>query len=268
MEINKHSFFQKSNRPFMLIAGPCSIENKEQMHLIMKVLTEENISFLRGGIYKMRTQPYSFQGLGAKAIELIRKLKTNHDLNFVSEITDLRQIEELSPVVDIFQVGTRNMYNYELLKELGKQRRPVLLKRAFAARIKEWLMAAEYLIQGGNERVILCERGIRTFETDTRNTLDLAGALVARRESGFPVIIDPSHGTGQSSLVTPMALATAAAGLDGLLVEIHPDPEKAMSDGYQSLNFIQFKQMMKQLRKILISMNRKFFGPEMEKEIY
>lgn len=257
MEINKPSLFQKSNRPFILIAGPCSIESKEQIHQITKILIEENISFLRGGIYKMRTQPHSFQGLGEQAIDLIKNLKNIHTLMFVSEITDPRQIEILLPVVDIFQVGTRNMYNYELLKELGKQDKPVLLKRAFSARVKEWLMAAEYLIQAGNEQIILCERGIRTFETSTRNTLDLSGALVAKEKSFLPVIVDPSHGTGKSSLVTPMALAAAAAGLDGLLVEIHPEPEKAMSDGYQSLNFIQFKQMMKQLRKILASMDRK-----------
>ena len=257
MDINTPSFFQKSNRPFILIAGPCSIESKEQMYQVTKILTEENISFLRGGIYKMRTNPHSFQGLGEQAINLIKNLKNTHNLNFVSEITDPRQIEVLLPIVDIFQVGTRNMYNYELLKELGKQNKPILLKRAFSAKVTEWLMAAEYLMQSGNEQIILCERGIRTFETSTRNTLDLSGALVAKEESSLPVIVDPSHGTGKSSLVTPMALAAAAAGLDGLLVEIHPEPEKAMSDGYQSLNFIQFKQMLKQLRKILASIDRK-----------
>lgn len=257
MSINTSSFFQKPSQPFLLIAGPCSIESKEQMYQVTKILTEENISFLRGGIYKMRTHPHSFQGLGEQAINLIKNLKKIHTLHFISEITDPRQIEILSPIVDIFQVGTRNMYNYELLKELGKQKKPILLKRAFSARIKEWLLAAEYAIQAGNEQIILCERGIRTFETSTRNTLDLTGALVAKEESSLPVIVDPSHGTGKSSLVTPMALAAAAAGLDGLLVEIHPDPAKAMSDGYQSLNFIQFKQMLKQLRKILAAMDRK-----------
>ncbi|MYE07714.1 MAG: hypothetical protein F4X95_03060, partial [Oligoflexia bacterium] len=150
-----------------------------------------------------------------------------------------------------FQVGTRNMFNYELLKELGKQSKPVLLKRAFSARVKEWLLAADYVVQAGNKKVILCERGIRTFETSTRNTLDLSGALLAQRESAFPVIVDPSHGTGEASLVIPMALAVVAAGLDGLLLEIHPEPFKALSDGYQSLNFSQFKQMMQQLKKIL-----------------
>ena len=257
MKINNFTSVQQSSQPFMLIAGPCSIESKEQIHQIAEILTEEKISFLRGGIYKMRTHPDSFQGLGEEAIYLIQNLKKTHTLKFVSEITDPRQIEVLFPVVDVFQVGTRNMYNYELLKELGKQSKPVLLKRAFCSLVKEWLMAAEYLIQAGNEQIILCERGIRTFESSTRNTLDLSGALVAQRESSLPVIVDPSHGTGQSSLVVPMALAAAAAGLNGLLVEIHPEPEKAMSDGYQSLNFTQFKQMMKQLRKILSCMERK-----------
>ncbi len=251
------SLFQKSKRPFILIAGPCSIESKEQIYQVTEILTEENLSFLRGGIHKMRTNPHSFQGLGEQAIDIIKNLKDSHDFNFVSEITDPRQIEVLSPIVDIFQVGTRNMYNYELLKELGKQQKPVLLKRAFSAKVTEWLMAAEYLIQSGNEQIILCERGIRTFETSTRNTLDLSGALIAKEKSSLPVIVDPSHGTGKSSLVTPMALAATAAGLDGLLIEIHPEPEKAMSDGYQSLNFIQFKQLLKQLRKILASVDRK-----------
>ncbi len=265
MQTNKRSFFQKPNSNFLIIAGPCSIESKEQLYQITKVLTEENISFLRGGIYKMRTQPHSFQGLGEEAIELVKNLKASHTVNFVSEITDPRQIDTMSPVVDIFQVGTRNMYNYELLKELGKQTKPVLLKRAFSARVKEWLLAAEYLTQEGNGQVILCERGIRTFETSTRNTLDLSGALVAQKESSLPVIVDPSHGTGHPFLVMKMALATAAVGLDGLLVEIHPEPEKALSDGYQSLNFIQFKQMMKQLKKIL-SVTDKISYTEQAKE--
>ena len=256
MKTNDYSFFQKSNWPFVVIAGPCSIENREQMDQIQKVLAEESISFLRGGIYKMRTRPDSFQGLGAEAIDLIQNLKKNQTLKVVSEITDPRQIEILSPVVDIFQVGTRNMFNYELLKELGRQSKPVLLKRGFSALVKEWLLAAEYIVQAGNEKIILCERGIRTFETGTRNTLDLSGALLAQRKSSFPVIVDPSHGTGQSALVIPMALATAAAGLDGLLLEVHPEPNKALSDGYQALNFRQFKQMMKQLRKILSSIDK------------
>ncbi|MDE0118627.1 MAG: 3-deoxy-7-phosphoheptulonate synthase [Bdellovibrionales bacterium] len=251
MKTNNSGFFQQSHQPFVIIAGPCSIENEKQIDQIQKVLLEENISLMRGGIYKMRTCPDSFQGLGKEAIDLIQNLKKKRSLKFVSEVTDPRQIETLFSVVDIFQVGTRNMFNYELLKELGKYSKPVLLKRAFSARVKEWLLAAEYVIQGGNNKIILCERGIRTFETGTRNTLDLSGALLAQRESTFPVMVDPSHGTGEASLVMPMAFAVAAAGLDGLLLEIHPEPYKALSDGSQSLNFSQFKQMMKQLKKIL-----------------
>ena len=248
---NKYSPFEQATKPFMLIAGPCSIESKQQMQKIMELLLKENLSFFRGGIYKMRTEPSSFQGMGEQAIDLVKNLKKKYSLKFVSEITDPRQIEIMLPVVDIFQVGTRNMYNYALLKELGQQDKPVLLKRAFAARVKEWLQASEYLTQAGNEQIILCERGIRTFEDSTRNTLDLAGALVAQRESSFPVIVDPSHGTGDSSLVIPMAKAAVAAGLDGLLIEVHPNPKEALSDGAQSLNFNQFKELMQILKKIL-----------------
>lgn len=255
MEI-KYPAFETNKKPFMIIAGPCSIENKEQMDTVTKVLTEENIFYLRGGIYKMRTHPDSFQGLGEEAIHFIQNIKKTHNLKLVSEIVDPRQLETLYPIVDIFQVGTRNMYNYELLKELGKQDKPVLLKRAFSALVKEWLLATDYLVQAGNEQIILCERGIRTFETSTRNTLDLSGALIAQKESSFPVIVDPSHGTGNSSLVIPMALAATAAGLDGLLVEFHPEPKAALSDGYQALNCIQFKEMISQVRSILNTINR------------
>ncbi len=254
--MQQESLFKQFKSGFTVIAGPCSVESREQIHQTAKILEEENVCFLRGGIYKLRTSYRSFQGRGKQAVEWMRELKACYKkLNFVSEITDIRQMDILSPVVDIFQVGARNMYNYELLKELGKQAKPVLLKRAFSARVKEWLMAAEYLSQNGNERVILCERGIRTFETETRNTLDLAGALVAKRESSFPVIADPSHGTGKSELVGKMALSILAAGLNGLMVEIHPEPEKALSDGRQSLNFTQFKQSMKQIRKMQNFMN-------------
>ena len=253
----KNSFLKKSLRPFLLMAGPCSIENEEQIQQITKLLKEEDVFVLRGGIFKLRTHPHSFQGLGTQALPLIQNLKQTQDLQFISEITDPRQMESLFPVVDIFQVGARNMYNYELLKELGTQTKPVLLKRSFCAPVKEWLLAAEYLIQGGNEQIILCERGIRTFETGTRNTLDLSGALLAQKKSSLPVIVDPSHATGDSSLVIPTALAAAAAGIDGLLVEVHPEPKKALSDGAQSLNFLQFKEMMKQLRKILSIMEKK-----------
>lgn len=252
MELN----YSLSQKKFLLIAGPCVIENKKQIHQIADLLIKQKLGLIRGGIYKMRTNPHSFQGLGVDAIKLITDLKKTHNLKFISEITDPRQIDILSTIVDIFQVGTRNMYNYELLKELGSQTKPVLLKRAFCGLIKEWLLAADYLVQAGNTKIILCERGIRTFESSTRNTLDLSGALVAKRQSSFPVIVDPSHSTGQSDLVIPMALATAAAGLDGLLIEVHPEPKQALSDGQQSLNFTQFTEMIKQLKQILSCTNR------------
>ena len=257
----EHLFCEKSRRSFTVIAGPCAVESEDQMRSVAKVLKTEQVCFLRGGVYKMRTHPDSFQGLGEGALDIIKNIKSENSLHFVSEITDPRQVSALLPVVDVFQVGARNMYNYELLKELGRQSKPVLLKRGFSARIKEWLLAAEYLVQAGNRRVILCERGIRTFETATRNTLDLSGALLAKKESSFPVIVDPSHGTGDANLVTSMAMATTACGLDGLLMEIHPAPEKALSDGRQSLNFAQFQHTMSEIKKLLPVMGKSFYIP-------
>ena len=246
-----------AQKPFIVIAGPCAIENKAQMESILSLLKEEHILFLRGGLYKMRTNPTSFQGLREEGIALIQDLKKKYAFQFVSEVTDPRQIEPLSEVVDVFQVGARNMYNYELLKELGfLQKKTVLLKRAFSALVQEWLLAGEYVTRNGNENLIFCERGVRTFETATRNTLDLSGALVAKKESGFPVIVDPSHGTGRADLVSGMALAGAGAGLDGLLIEVHPEPHRALSDGQQSLDFSQFKLLMKNLRVLLSALKR------------
>ena len=239
------------NRGFMLIAGPCAVESEEQLESIAQILQAEKLPFMRGGIYKLRTHPDSFQGLRERAVGLVMSMKKKYDLKFVSEITDPRHISILLDAVDFFQVGTRNMYNYELLKELGGWRKPVVLKRAFSATVKEWLLAAEYLVKGGNENIILCERGIRTFETSTRNTVDLSGALVAQRESGWPVILDPSHGVGRMDLVIPIALAGVACGLDGLLVEIHENPQAALSDGQQALNFEAFRVLMKKVRQLL-----------------
>ena len=248
---------QIKQKNFMVIAGPCAIESQQQLNAIAQVVAAEKVNFLRGGIYKMRTQPDSFQGLGKEAFELVLSIKKKYHLKLVSEVTDPRQIESLVNVVDYFQVGTRNMFNYELLKDLGRLRTPVILKRGFSALVSEWLAAGEYLVKGGNEQVILCERGIRTFETSTRNTLDLTGAVFAQKKSKWPVIIDPSHATGCAELVTPIALATVAAGLDGIMVEVHPSPKDALSDGKQSLDFDQFRQMMNQLRTLLSAMNRK-----------
>ena len=240
---------------FHVWAGPCAIESEEQFSKTAEFVKQQGGTGLRGGIFKLRTDSKNFQGLGKKALPMIQKVKAQANLLFVSEITDPRQIEFLEPVLDIYQVGTRNMFNYELLKELGKSQKPVLLKRAFSARIKEWLNAADYLIQGGNENVILCERGIRTFETQTRNTLDLNAVAFLKKESSFPVFVDPSHGTGIASLVSPMSHAAVSAGADGLLIETHPEPEKALCDSYQALPFRKFEQLMKSLKVLL-----PFFG--------
>ncbi len=248
---------QKVKKDFIIIAGPCSVESISQMEDIAQTIASKGVPFLRGGVYKMRTRANTFQGLGQKALDIVLSIKKKYNLKVVSEITDPRQIDTLTPVVDILQVGTRNMFNYELLKELGGIKKPVILKRGFCATVKEWLYALEYIVKGGNKQVILCERGIRTFEDSTRNTLDLAGAIVAQKESQFPVIVDPSHGTGKSELVTPLALASVACGLDGVMVEVHPSPKDALSDGPQSLDCSQFQQMLKQVKSALANTDKK-----------
>lgn len=236
---------------FSLIAGPCSVESYELFRKVALAVKESGATALRGGIFKMRTQVDSFQGLGEEAIDIVMATKIEVGLPFVCEITDPRQIDLLSDVVDVFQVGARNMHNYELLKELGKLRKPVLLKRGLAAYLDEFLSASEYLLKAGNQQVILCERGIRTFERSTRNTLDLAAVPYLKKRSGLPVIVDPSHGTGVRELVTPMCWAAAAAGCDGIMVEVHPKPSEALSDGQQALTLEDFKEMVPRLSKIL-----------------
>jgi 3-deoxy-7-phosphoheptulonate synthase len=236
---------------FSVFAGPCSIESREQFAETSTFVKKHGAIGLRGGVFKLRTNPASFQGLGEKAYDIAREIKLATGLPFVSEVTDPRQISDLEGVVDMFQVGSRNMHNYALLKELGATQKPVLLKRGFAALMKEWILAADYIVQSGNDRVILCERGIRTFETATRNTFDINAIVYAKQNSSFPVIADPSHATGDAKMVTPVALAAAAAGADGLLVEVHPRPSEALSDGYQSLTFTQFEDLMSGLKKIL-----------------
>ncbi len=246
---------------FSVWAGPCSIESPEQFSATAQEVKRAGGCGLRGGLFKLRTNPDSFQGLGRDAFEMVKRVKQETGLPFISEITDPRQINDFMDVVDAFQVGSRNMHNYSLLKELGGIRRPVLLKRGLAATFKEWVLAAEYLVKGGNDQVILCERGIRTFETSTRNTFDLNSVALAKAELPFPVLADPSHGTGIAQLVPPMALAAAAAGADGLLIEVHPNPSLALSDGYQSLNFDQFNQLMIQIPKLLQALDRKLAVP-------
>lgn len=245
------------NSTFTVIAGPCSIESEEQFLPTAQYVLVKGASMVRGGIYKMRTQPDAFQGLGDQAIQLTKKMKETLKAPFVAEITDPRQVDSLMPVVDCFQVGSRNMYNYELLKELGQMKVPVLLKRGFSALIKEWVKAADYLVSSGNEDVILCERGIRSFEGPMRNTLDLASVAYLKQNFPFPVIVDPSHGTGIPDLIPPMAKAAIAAGADGIMVEVHPNPAEALSDGFQALTYETFSSLMDQIEPFLPLMNRK-----------
>lgn len=241
---------------FTVMAGPCSIEAEQQFHSTAKAVKNAGASVLRGGIWKMRTSKNSFQGLGTEAFELIKKIKTDMQMPLVSEVTDVRQVEEIHHLVDAYQVGARNMHNYALLKELGRQPKPVLLKRNFSAFIDEWLKAADYVIAGGNEQVMLCERGIRTFETATRNTLDLNAVVYAKKHSQLPVIVDPSHAVGIADLVPELCYAAAAVGADGIIVEVHPKPSEALSDGPQALTFEMFEKMMRQLEKVLYAFDR------------
>lgn len=245
-----------SNSSFSVWAGPCAIESESQFKTIYDFVLKKGASGVRGGIYKMRTDSQNFQGLQAKAIPLVKKFKSAYPQTpFISEITDPRQLEHFQEV-DILQVGTRNMFNYELLKELGKSQKPVLLKRSFSARIEEWLKAADYIAREGNSNIILCERGIRTFETAYRNTLDLNAVAFLKKETSFPVFVDPSHGTGDHSLVSSLCQAAIATGADGLLIETHNDPLKALSDSQQALSFESFEALMKDIQKILPIFNR------------
>jgi len=234
----------------VMMAGPCSVESAEQIETIAALVAKEGVRVLRGGAFKPRTSPYSFQGLGKKGLQLMRAAADRHDLLVVSEVMDHTQIPLMMEFVDVLQVGARNMQNYNLLTEVGKISKPVLLKRGISATLEELLLSAEYIMAGGNYDVILCERGIRTFESYTRNTLDISAIPVIKKLSHLPIIVDPSHGTGRRDKVPPMARATVAAGGDGLLIEVHDDPEKALSDGAQSLYPAQFEQLMKELRMI------------------
>ncbi|MGA2610507.1 MAG: 3-deoxy-7-phosphoheptulonate synthase [Terriglobia bacterium] len=241
----------------VMMAGPCSVESAEQIETIAALVAKEGVRVLRGGAFKPRTSPYSFQGLGKKGLQLMRAAADRHDLLVVSEVMDHTQIPLMMECVDVLQVGARNMQNYNLLKEVGKVSKPVLLKRGISATLEELLLSAEYIMAGGNYDVILCERGIRTFESYTRNTLDISAIPVIKKLSHLPIIVDPSHGTGRRDKVPPMARAAVAAGGDGLLIEVHDDPEKALSDGAQSLYPAQFEQLMKELRMIAPAVGRK-----------
>jgi len=228
----------------VVIAGPCSVESREQLFDTARAVKAAGASMLRGGAYKPRTSPYDFQGLGTEALHLLREVREETGLPVVTEVMSTDDIDLIGKYADMFQVGARNMQNFALLRQLAKVEKPVLLKRGPCASVKEWLLAAEYLLAGGNPNVVLCERGIKTFETETRNTLDLAAVALARELSHLPVIADPSHGTGRRDLIGPASRAALAIGADGLIIEVHPCPERALSDGAQSLNLEEFAKMM------------------------
>jgi len=242
---------------FVVIAGPCSVENEDQIIRTAHGVREAGAKLLRGGAYKPRTSPYSFRGLGERGLELLAKAREATGLPIVTEVLTPRDVAVVSAYADILQIGARNMQNYLLLEEVGQAKVPVMVKRGPGATIEEWLLAAEYVLNQGNPNVILCERGIRTFETATRNTLDLNAVAYAKRVSHLPVIADPSHGTGKWQLVAPLSLASAACGADGLILEVHCDPDRAMSDGGQSLNVANFRALMEQLAVVTGAVGRR-----------
>jgi 3-deoxy-7-phosphoheptulonate synthase len=239
-----------------VIAGPCSVEGREMLRNTALQVRSAGARALRGGAFKPRTSPYSFRGLGEEALEILADVRSETGLPVVTEVMDTRQVELVASYADVLQVGARNMQNFPLLSEVGRLRRPVLLKRGMSAKVTDLLLAAEYVVSQGNPNVILCERGIRTFETATRNTFDLAAIPVLKEETHLPVVADPSHAGGRRSLVAPLSYAAVAAGADGLLVEVHPDPERATSDGDQSLDFGEFRTLMSGLRPFVEAAGR------------
>lgn len=234
----------------VIIAGPCAIEGREQLLLIAREVKAQGAKLLRGGAYKPRTSPHSFQGLGPQGLFYLKEAAEETGLLTVTEVMEPEELDLICKYADVLQVGARNMYNYPLLKRIGQTDKPVLLKRSFMATVEEFLLASEYILKEGNHRVMLCERGIRTFDHITRNTLDLASVPIIKKMSGLPVIVDPSHGTGRSDIVIPMAMAALTAGADGIMVEVHPNPKKALSDGLQTLDFPHFHEMMEQYRSL------------------
>ena len=239
------------------MAGPCSVESREQLFTVAEQIAKAGARVLRGGAFKPRSSPYAFQGLGLEALKLLREAGDKFGMLVISEVMEIAQIEMMLPYIDIFQVGARNMQNFNLLRELGKVKKPVLLKRGIAATLEELLLSGEYIMAGGNYEVILCERGIRTFETYTRNTMDISAIPIIKKLSHLPMTADPSHGTGRRDKVAPMARASVAAGADALLIEVHHDPDKALSDGAQSLFPAQFQKLMDELRMIAPAVGRR-----------
>jgi len=239
-----------------VIAGPCAVESREQLFETAGSVNDGGAQILRGGAFKPRSSPYKFQGMGEDGLKLLREVKNITGLPFVTEVMDTRQVELVAEYADMIQIGSRNMQNYPLLKEAGNSRKPILLKRGMMATIEEFLLAAEYILNQGNDQVVLCERGIRTFETSTRNTLDLSAVPMLKSLTHLPVIIDPSHGTGLRWMVPPMAKAAVAVGADGLIIEVHYKPDEALCDGYQSLDLPQFNQLMTDLEKVAQAIGR------------
>lgn len=240
----------------IIIGGPCSVESYELMELTAKFLKSIGVEYIRGGAYKPRTSPYSFQGLGSEGIEILKAIKANYSMKIVSEVIDIRDLEDAYDVIDVIQIGSRNMYNYPLLKEVGKTNKKILLKRGMAATIDEWINAAEYIAIEGNTDIIMCERGIRTYENYTRNTLDISCVPIIKQRTDLKIIVDPSHGTGRRELVEAVSLGALGAGADGLIVEIHPEPDKAISDGFQSVNFEEFENLYKKAIKMYNFVNK------------
>ncbi len=259
--VNNHSLVKVGPATFggselMVIAGPCAVENREQVLCSAAAVAKAGGKVFRGGAFKPRSSPYSFQGLAEKGLELLNEVSRRYGLVVVTEIIDDYSLEAARDAVDMVQIGSRNMQNFHLLKLVGKSGKPVILKRGLSSTIEEWLLAAEYIMAEGNRQVVLCERGIRTYETATRNTLDLSAVPLVKELSHLPVIVDPSHATGVRSLVSPMSRAAIAAGADGLLIEIHPNPEKALCDGAQSLTLTQYDTLMKELAPVAGAVQR------------
>lgn len=247
---------QVGGSEIVVIAGPCAVESRDQLLETARSVMTEGAKILRGGAFKPRSSPYSFQGMGEEGLKLLGSVRKETGLPFVTEVMDTRQVELVAGYADMLQIGSRNMQNYPLLKEAGMSRKPILLKRGMMATIEEFLLAAEYILDQGNDQVILCERGIRTFETSTRNTLDLSAVPMLKRLTHLPVIVDPSHGTGLRWMVPPMSKAAVAVGADGLIMEVHYKPEEALCDGHQSLNLDEFARLMTDLNKIAQAVGR------------
>ena len=241
---------------FTIIAGPCSVESEENIMQVAGELTRRGVHLLRAGAFKPRTSPYSFQGMEQAGLDILAKARDETGIRIVTEVMDAEHVSAVEEAADILQVGTRNMHNFSLLKRLSRSRRPVLLKRGMSATLEEWLMAAEYLMAGGNRQVILCERGVRTFADHTRNTLDLSVVPPVKQLSHLPILVDPSHGTGRRDYVPAMSLAGLAAGADGLMLEVHPDPQNALSDGAQTIDFEQFDRLLESLRQLAEPLGR------------